>query len=233
MNILGIVPARGGSKGIPKKNIADVCGRPLIDYSISLGNLLVEQQLINRCIVSTDCEEIALVAKKYKADLPFLRPAEIAGDKSKSIDFIIHALESLEEKYDAILILQPTSPLRTFDDIRLAIKIFQDNDADSLISCYEEEYVNDYVSYQLCDVHTLSPKNLMHNKGTMRQEIKPSFVRNGSIYLTKTKYLLKTKQIISDTPYFIEMKKKHSIDVDTKDDLELLRAFIQYENWNT
>lgn len=218
MNILGIVPARGGSKGIPKKNIADVCGRPLIDYSISLGNLLVEQQLINRCIVSTDCEEIALVAKKYKADLPFLRPAEIAGDKSKSIDFIIHALESLEEKYDAILILQPTSPLRTFDDIRLAIKIFQDNDADSLISCYEEEYVNDYVSYQLCDVHKLSPKNLMHNKGTMRQEIKPSFVRNGSIYLTKTKYLLKTKQIISDTPYFIEMKKKHSIDVDTKDD---------------
>lgn len=233
MKIIGIIPARGGSKGIPQKNIIDVCGHPLISYSIKLGNKLVENKIIHRCIVSTDCKEISAISLNYGGDVPFLRPRSIAGDRSKSIEYIIHAIDFLDEDYDAVLILQPTSPLRKVHDVKKAIELINKKNIDSVISCYKEEYISEYVAYELLTDKILQPKNINHNKGVARQEIKSSFIRNGAIYLTKMSYFRKTSQIISDNPGLIEMKKKYSIDVDTFDDLDLLRAFISYENWNT
>ena len=110
--ILAIIPARGGSKAIPKKNIIDLLGKPLLYYSVKSAK---ESKYIDKVIVSTDDDEIAEIGKKLGADVPFLRPEEISGDKAKSIDAFIHAikeLEKLEEKYDYILLLQNTSPLR-------------------------------------------------------------------------------------------------------------------------
>ena len=92
MNILGIVPARGGSKGIPKKNIQLVGGIPLIAHSINFGKSLTERKIISKCVVSTDDDEIAKISKKYGGDVPFLRPKAISGDTSKSIEFVLHAI---------------------------------------------------------------------------------------------------------------------------------------------
>jgi len=227
--ILCIIPARCGSKGIKDKNIIDVCGKPLIAYSIEKALELKKHQLIDKVIVSTDCQKIADVAISYGADVPFLRPENISADTSKSIDFIIHALEFFETKgeyYDAVLLLQPTSPLRSFEQLRKAINIFRTSEAESLISCYKEEYINDLVMYKISDRNVLKPLNKLHNKGVRRQDHGDVYVRNGSIYLTKTSYLKEMKQIISDNPLLIEMSKSESINLDTMEDLIILRKML-------
>ena len=127
MKILGIIPARGGSKGIKKKNIVDCGGKPLIYWSIKMGAKLVKNKVIERCIVSTDSKEIIDIALKYNADIPFKRNKNIASDESKAIDYVLDALERLQlknEYYDAVLILQPTCPIRNYEDMVLAKNIF-------------------------------------------------------------------------------------------------------------
>ena len=223
--ILCIIPARCGSKGVKKKNIIDVCGTPLISHSIKDACEIKRQGLISRVIVSTDCDEISDVAKKHGAEVPFLRPKKLSGDSAKSIDFILHALDYFENKdedYDSVLLLQPTSPVRGFDLLKASIDVFNESEKDSLISCYKEEYVNELVMYHKDGV-LLKPLSKLHNKGVRRQEHGLSYVRNGSIYLTKSNYLIKTKQIISDTPLLIEMSKLDSINIDTLEDVEMLR----------
>ena len=223
--ILCIIPARCGSKGIRKKNIIDICGLPLIAYSIKDAYKLKQEGLISNVIVSTDCKEIADIAKKYSASVPFLRPGEFSGDSAKSIDFILHALSYFQEKgvsYDSVLLLQPTSPIRGFNVLKKAIITFQEADSDSLISCYKEEYINDLVMYHkegMC----LKPVNKLHNKGVRRQDHGVKYVRNGSIYLTNSQYLIKNKQIISDAPLMVEMSKLDSINIDTLEDVDALR----------
>lgn len=229
MNILGIIPARCGSKGIPGKNIIDVCGKPLIAYSINIGNELVTQGALSRCIVSTDCNEIANVATEYDADVPFIRPECLATDESKSIDFMLHSLEWMKKRdeiYDAVMLLQPTSPMRDVVDIIKAVNDFKSGNSNSLISCYNEEYINDLVMYKENGAGYLIPHNDDHNKGVRRQEHGATYIRNGAVYITRTSYLYRHKRIICDQPMLLEMTKKSSIDVDTMDDLEILRAVM-------
>lgn len=229
MKILGIIPARCGSKGIVGKNIIDVCGKPLIAYAIEVGNGLVAQGALSRCIVSTDCDEIANVAAEYGADVPFIRPEHLASDESKSIDFILHSLGWLEkndEIYDAVMLLQPTSPMRNIDDIKKSVNDFKSGSSNSLISCYREEYINDLVMYHENGTGYLTPHNDEHNKGVRRQDHGATYIRNGAVYITRTSYLNKHKRIICEQPMLLEMSKKDSIDVDTIDDLEILRAVM-------
>lgn len=231
MNILVIIPARGGSKGIKDKNIIDICGKPLIHYSIASALELKNANLVSKVIVSTDSEKIKNIALEHGAEVPFLRPDSISGDKAKSIDFILHAVEFYEKQnvfYDAVLLLQPTSPLRSFGILQNAVSLFSNNNADSLISCYEEEYINDLVMYKVSDDEKseLMPLNSNHNKGVRRQDHGAVYVRNGSVYLTRVDYLKNTKQIISDNPTLIEMKKSHSINLDTIEDVDLLRSYL-------
>lgn len=229
MRILAIIPARGGSKGIPRKNIADVNGKPLIAYSIEIGQQLIRDNVISRCIVSTDDEEIASVARLLGADVPFLRPAYAATDNAKSIELVKHALselEKVEEKYDAIMILQPTSPIRNAEAIDNAVARFAFGESDSLISCYREEYINNLVMYDSDGLNYLRPRNADHNKGIRRQEQSFPYIRNGALYLTRVDYLLATSRLLCDRPMLLEMRKIDSLDVDTPDDLELLRAVL-------
>ena len=226
MKILTIIPARCGSKGIENKNIIDVCGKPLIAYSIEQALLLKKNNLVDTVIVSTDCEKIASVSSQHGADVPFLRPKQIASDSSKSIDYYTHTIEFFENKgisFDAILLLQPTSPIRDYKTLLKAIEIFNNNNNNSLISVYKEEYISDLVMYNSINLNELTPLNKLHNLGVRRQDHGSVYVRNGAIYLTKISYVKKNKMIVSDFPLYIEMKKSDSINVDTMDDLIMLR----------
>lgn len=229
MKIICIIPARGGSKGIPKKNIIDVRGKPLIAYSIEPAIEAMELGLIDKVIVSTDSIEIADISKKYGAEIPFLRPDDISGDKAKSIEFIEHALsfyKNLGINYDAVLLLQPTSPLRTLEDLISALKLFIESNNDSLISAYEEEYINDLVIYKLSeDGKTSIPVNQLHNKGVRRQEHGSLYVRNGCIYISSTE-LISKGYVIGAAPLMYTMDKNKSVNVDTLEDLELLRKLL-------
>lgn len=229
MRILGIIPARGGSKGIPRKNLADVAGRPLIAYSIDTGRELLAAGRLTRCIVSTDDDEIATVARKLGADVPFMRPSEAATDTAKAIAYVNHALDTLEPldgAYDAVMLLQPTSPLRDTQAIVTAIDHFAAHKGDSLISCYREDYITDLVMYDDAGDGTLRPRNPLHNKGVRRQDQKSAWIRNGALYVTRVAYLRGTGQLICDRPMLLPMRKADSIDVDTPDDLMLLRAVV-------
>lgn len=225
MRILGLIPARGGSKGIPRKNIMDVGGKPLINYSIEAGLEAIARGDIDRLIVSTDDEEIAEIARTAGADVPFLRPAEYAKDQAKSVDVMIHAYEYCREsgeEYDAILLLQPTSPLRTAEDIHNAIEIYQNSEAKSLISVCKEENFSEYVAYHKKG-SMAQPLSNLHNKGIRRQEVEDIYIRNGAVYITDIQYMLENHFVISDMPAMYEMPKERSTNIDTIDDVEELK----------
>lgn len=227
IRILGIIPARGGSKGIPRKNLADLCGRPLVAWSITTGQALLATGALTRCIVSTDDDEIADVARRFGADVPFLRPAEAATDSAKASAYVWHALEVLEPAdgtYDAVMILQPTSPRRDELAIAQAVERFRSGQSQSMISCYQEDYINDLVMYIDRGDGSLDPKTPEHATGVRRQEHGPVMVRNGAVYLTRVDYFKATGRLVCDRPMLLRMRKIDSIDVDTPDDLELLRA---------
>ena len=228
MRILTIIPARGGSKGIPNKNIIDVKGRPLISYTIDVAKKALEAKIVAEAIISTDSELIAKVCRAEGLDVPFLRPASMSHDTAKSNEYVSHALEFFENKgahFEAVLILQPTSPLRTFEDLRKAVDSFKQSDSDSLISVYKETYVDDTVAYHLAGDY-LEPLTAEHNRGVRRQEHGEKFIRNGAIYLTSTKFFSHEKKIISGNPAYYIMPKHQSVNIDTYDDLHLVEKLI-------
>jgi CMP-N,N'-diacetyllegionaminic acid synthase len=228
MKFLVIIPARCGSKGIPFKNIVDVCGRPLVQYTIDLALQLKSSQLVDNIIVSTDCKEIAKISKKLGASVPFLRPDNISGDESKSIEYIVHTLDFFEKMdlyYDAVILLQPTSPLKTYNDLTESIKLFNNEGNDSLISTYREETINNLITYRK-DGNIARPLDEKHNQGVRRQEHGSIYIRNGAIYITKVSYIRNNQKIVSDLPLMHEMNKNNSINIDTPEDLEYLRNIL-------
>jgi CMP-N,N'-diacetyllegionaminic acid synthase len=229
MKILAIIPARCGSKGIPFKNIIDVNGKPLIQYSIDIALQLRLNNLIDDIIVSTDCNEIKEITEQSGLKVPFLRPDNISGDEAKSIEYVLNCLQYFESKniaYDAVIILQPTSPLRTYNDVKNSLNIFLENNNDSLISAYKEESINDLVLYHNKNDNVAIPFDKNHNEGIRRQDHGALYVRNGAIYITTVKYIKNDKKIISDFPLMYRMSKNSSINVDTFDDLELVRSLL-------
>lgn len=225
---LAIVPARGGSKGIKNKNILPINGKPLIQYTIDPLLDCLNNGVIDRAIVSTDSEEIASICQSLGIDVPFLRPESISGDKAKSIEFVIHTLEFFEQKgelYDAVMILQPTAPQRVASDIKSSLEIFDPQENESLISCYQEDYINDLTMY-FKEGNQAVPLNPNHNKAIRRQDHKVHYVRNGAIYITSSDYLRKEEQIISDNPLMHVMPKSRSANIDTIEDLILFEKTL-------
>jgi CMP-N,N'-diacetyllegionaminic acid synthase len=228
MKILAIIPARCGSKGIQFKNIVDICGKTLIQYTIDIALKTMLNGLIDNVIVSTDCEKIANISKKLGANVPFIRPERIAGDKAKSIDYILHALKYFKKigvDYDAVIILQPTSPLRIYSDVENAIDIFLKNINNSLISVYKEETISNFTMYHK-DNNIAIPFDNSHNNGIRRQDHGFVYIRNGAIYIAKVDYIKKKERIISDTPLMYEMSKNGSINIDNLEDLERARSLL-------
>jgi CMP-N,N'-diacetyllegionaminic acid synthase len=217
--MLAIIPARGGSKGLPGKNVKKLNGKPLIAYSIEAA---LESNAIDRVIVSTDSAEIAEIALKYGAGIPFMRPGYLAEDSSLAVDNYIYTIDRYEKecgvKVDAFCVLQPTSPLRISNDIDDAVNIFNDKKADSVISYCEEHHPVSWHKYleddgRLSDV--FSGQKLKN-----RQDIKPTYYPNGAIYVFKSS-IIKLGQYYSDKTFAYVMPRERSVDIDVLDDFKL------------
>jgi len=220
MIILAIIPARGGSKGIKDKNIAPLAGKPLIAHTIEAA---LQCNALDDVIVSTDSEKIAECATNYGVDVHALRPAWLAGDEAKSIDVIHYEVDQFEQRnqitIDAVLLLQPTTPLRTVDDIQQSIEIFETCGARSLISCYNATHVHPKIMYTLHE-DTFIPYLNNESVGLRRQEFEDVYVRNGAIYISKRDLVMNEGRVVCDAPAAYIMPRERSINIDEPFDLE-------------
>ena len=222
--IIAIIPARGGSKGIPKKNIKLLAGKPLITYSIEVA---LKSRYIDRVVVSTEDEEIAEISKNYGAEV-IGRPDELAKDESPMVEAVKHVLETLEEKEnytpEIIVLLQPTSPLRTVKTINLAIKTFYDNleGYDSLIPLYPIEG----------KIGIVKNGNYIPNYilGSRRQDIEPIYRECGTIFIFKLNLIGQDKMFGEKIFPFIIKNYRESIDIDNMEDLKQAEYFMRLKN---
>ena len=210
MKILAIIPARGGSKGIPRKNIKPLAGKPLIAWTIETA---LQAQGIDRVIVSTEDEEIALVAKKFGAEVPFMRPLDLAQDDTPGIAPVLHAIEQLSD-YDWVLLLQPTSPLRSTEDIEGIIQICRDEGAPSAVSVTQASK-HPFWMYQRDDRNRLQPLIPNRPEVTRRQDLTAAYALNGALYLARIDWLIQNQGFIGSETLGYVMPEERSVDLDT------------------
>jgi len=224
-NILAIIPARGGSKGIPRKNLRLLCGKPLIAYTIEAA---LNSKLINRVVVSTEDEEIAKVSKKYGAEV-ISRPTELAQDDTPSLPLFQHAIRYLEEVKDyrpeIIVMLQPTSPLRIVEDIDRAIEEFLKGSYHSIASVCEVEHTPHWM-YTIVG-ERLKPLIEEGQKVVRRQDDSKVYRLNGAVYVTSRDIIMKENRVLGrDTKAYI-MPLERSIDIDTELDFKLAELLMR------
>ncbi len=224
--ILAIIPARGGSKRLPGKNILDLAGKPLIAWTIEAA---LESNYIDRVIVSTDDEEIAVISKKYGADLPFIRPDILATDKATSVDVVLHTIEKIEgfgEKYDYIILLQPTSPLRCAKNIDESIELLQAKKCDSVISVCKSEHNPLWCNLIPEDGNLTNflDDNILNKRS---QDLEQYYRLNGAIYLCNIARFQKEKTFfLKKKCLAYKMKEEESVDVDNKIDFQLAEVIV-------
>ena len=219
MKVLGLIPARGGSKSIPGKNLVDLGGLPLIQWTIqaALGSSL------SRVVVSTDAQEIATVSQSLGAEVPFMRPTELSSDSALSIDVVLHALDVLAEEFDAVMMLQPTSPFRTTSDIDAAIKII--DGASSVISVVPVEGTHPARMKFIENGILIDPPFAETTENMPRQELRPMFIRNGAIYLTRTPEI-RNRTFKGSLSRALIMPKERSINIDSYFELSIARTTL-------
>ena len=225
LKVLAVVPARGGSKGLPHKNILDLAGRPLIAWTIAAAE---DSALIDRCVISTDDEEIAAVARKHGGDVPFMRPTELAGDTAETFGALEHALQQLPG-YDILVTLQPTSPLRIADDIDQALLEMQKHGAPCCISVVEPSK-SPYWSYRINDENHLVPLMDTEYSTRRRQDLPPSYVPNGAVYATRVDWLRQHRSSRCESTVPLIMPKERSIDIDSAFDLKVAELYLDSFN---
>ncbi|MBR9921795.1 MAG: acylneuraminate cytidylyltransferase family protein [Bacteroidetes bacterium] len=229
MRVLGVIPARGGSKGVPGKNIKDLGGKPLIAYTIEAAR----DSKLDRCIVSTDDDEIASISRDWGGQVPFLRPAEMATDSAKALPAIRHALEMAEKEegstYDAVMVLQPTTPFRRAADIDEAIDMLKSTNADSVISVVDVEGHHPARMKYLEDGRLIDPPFCEAVENQPRQELRPMYLRNGVIYLTRKTVLLEGTFKGKDCRAMV-MDSKRSINIDTPLDFQMAEFLVDKIN---
>lgn len=217
--ILAMIPARGGSKGIKDKNITPLAGKPLITYTIEAA---LQSRYIDRVVVSTDSEKIAEVARAAGADVPFLRPAELASDTAKSIDAVLHCIEFVGD-YTIFVLLQPTSPLRTAEDIDAAIETFILHGEKGLCSVNE---IGDHpiLTRTMDGEGVLQP--LLNTNSTVRRQDMPVFYHvNGAIYINRIDEINRDTSF-NDNPVGYVMPRERSVDIDTVEDLKIAEIYL-------
>lgn len=231
--MLGLVTARGGSRAIRRKNIRLVAGKPLVAWTIQAA---LDCRSLNRVVVSTDDAEIEEVCLKWGAEVPFRRPVELAQDNSPHVDVIAHAVEWLmtNEDYcpDYIVLLQPTSPLRTAQDIDGAVALALQRNADCVVGVSESP-AHPYLNKRITEEGKLvdfvdTPKGYLP-----RQSFPPAYIVNGAIYLARRDVLLRERTWYTSRTYPYIMSPEHSLDVDTSWDLYLADLMLRDEFQNT
>tara|TARA_R100000935_G_scaffold43936_1_gene66610 strand:- start:163 stop:852 length:690 start_codon:yes stop_codon:yes gene_type:complete len=225
MTNIAIIPARGGSKRLPGKNVKSLAGKPLIAWTIEAA---LQSKVFDHVFVSTDCDEIAKVAKSFGAQVPFLRPAEIATDTATTNDVVTHLVEWFEEEHTkevtTVSILQPTSPLRNAQHIQEAFELMKDKHAKAVISVCELEHPIQFCNKLALDGSMdgfIDPKNIQRT-----QDLEPYYRLNGAIYFLSREYVSRLNELYSEGTYSYVMTSQLSVDIDTKEDFTLANFFI-------
>tara|TARA_Y100001958_G_C21072302_1_gene431394 strand:+ start:9 stop:716 length:708 start_codon:yes stop_codon:yes gene_type:complete len=227
--ILSIITARGGSKGLPGKNVIKILGKPLISWTI---NHALNSKYIDRLIVSTDDKKIANVSKKYGADVPFMRPSHLAEDESSSIDVVLHAIDWLEnnnEFYDYIILLEPTSPLRETSDIDNSLeKLINTDNAESIVSvCKPESSHPDFIiSLENGFIKKYYGKGFSHKR---RQDLDDVFYYEGTFYTSKVSTLKSKKSFYHKNTLGYEVPRWKSFEVDEEIDLKIIESILKFK----
>jgi|TARA_Y100000310_G_scaffold214702_1_gene215649 N-acylneuraminate cytidylyltransferase/CMP-N,N'-diacetyllegionaminic acid synthase len=227
MNILCVITARGGSKGIPGKNIKDLGGKPLIAYSIEQAK---KSKLITHSIVSTDDKEIAEVSKKHGGEVPFMRPSELAEDDTPHLPVMRHAVSFMEEKlgiiFDYIVIFQPTSPFRTVEDIDCTIQKLVDTKANSAVSVCEVETKYHPMKMKKLEGDKVLPY-FIPESSTLRQELPKAYKRSSAVYAMDRTHLMEGESLYGDHIVGHIVPANRSIDIDVPFDWTLAEYMLE------
>ena len=224
--VLAVIPARGGSERIPKKNILNLAGKPLISWTIEAA---LSSEYIDDVVVSTDDNEILIIAKKYGAKVPFIRPDKFSSNHASSISVVLHAIEffqKVNERYDYIVLLQPTSPLRTVKNIDESIELLQQKKCDAIVSVCNVDH-----SPLWCNTipSSGSLSNFLDDQvlNSRSQDLESYFRLNGAIYLCKIERILNEKTFfIKDNIYSYKMNRENSIDIDEMIDFNIAEMLM-------
>ncbi len=222
MKILAVITARAGSKGIPGKNIKPLGGKPLIAYTI---NVAKQSKLITDLIVSTDGEDIAKVSREYGAEVPFIRPPELAADNTPHAPVMRHAIEFMEKEksitYDYAVILQPTSPFRTVEDIDETLKKLIGSGAESAVTLVD---VGDFhpVKAKKLEGDRVLPFFMPEPEGVRRQDLPKAYRRSGAVYAMKRDLLMKENKIYGEHIVGHVVPEDRSVDINSP--IDWLRA---------
>jgi len=215
--LLGIIPARGGSKGVPRKNIRLVRGKPLIAWTIEQAR---KSKFLDRIVLSSDDAETMQIATTYGCEVPFRRPPELAEDDTPGIAPVLHAIENLPG-YDYVVLLQPTSPLRSAEDIDNCISLCVERVAPACVSvtrCAENPYLMFWREQGL----RLSPLFAEGSRIACRQQLPDAFRINGAVYVARSQWLQETRSFVTSETIGYEMPADRSVDIDTEADLRLV-----------
>lgn len=208
--ILGIIPARGGSKGVPRKNIRNLAGKPLIAWTIETAK---ESRYIDTCIVSTEDEEIKTVSEAWGGYCPFLRPEDLAQDDTPSVDVVLHVIDEMPD-YDYIVLLQTTSPLRSTEDIDECIKFCFQHESKSCVSVTEAERSPFYMYKIDEDAVMHSILDVDYDSMYQRQKLPKVYQLNGAVYVVDVNFVRKYKRLLGCgmTGYIMPQERSHDID---------------------
>ena len=219
--VLALITARGGSKGLPRKNVLEAGGKPLIAWTIEAA---LNSRSVSQVILSSDDDEIIDIAQRWGCSVPFRRPSHLATDTATSIDVVMHALDEVTG-FDYVILLQPTSPLRTSVDIDAAFARLESEAAQSCVSVSQAGQ-SPYWMYNLDDrgrLRSLFPSSAIIER---RQDLPAVYSLNGAIYIARIDWLRKTKTFVTTESVAYVMNQRNSLDIDTLDDFEALRSRI-------
>lgn len=221
--ILGIIPARGGSKGVPRKNLRPLAGKPLIAWTIEAAQ---GSSLLDRVILSSEDEEIMETARQHGLDVPFKRPPELARDDTPGILPVLHALEMLSsENYTHVVLLQPTSPLRNSEDIDGAIRLCIDRAAPSCVGVCETPHPPWWM-FGMNEEKKLSPIMAAKDIPSRRQDAPKTYQLNGAVYVAETRFIKSNKGFIGPESLGFAMPAERSLDIDSELDLALAESLL-------
>jgi CMP-N-acetylneuraminic acid synthetase len=221
--VLAVIPARGGSKEVPRKNIRDLGGKPLLAWTIEAAQ---GARYIDRVVLSSEDPEIIDIARKWGCEVPFVRPAVLSGDEIPAVDPALHAV-SILPGYDYLVLLQPTSPLRRSADIDGCIELCQQLGARSCVSVTKPDK-HPFLMYTLDSGGGMHPL-LNRNVTARRQDLPVVYALNGSIYVCETTHLVATRSFVDEQSVAYVMDRQFSVDIDSELDFTLADALIQQQ----
>ena len=228
--ILAIIPARSGSKGLPGKNLKPLLGKPLVTWSIEAASL---SPSIDSIVLSTDDQKIANIGEKIGARVPFVRPLDLSGDTASSIDVVLHALDFLEtagEKFDIVVLLEPTSPQRDWGDIEQALDLLIKSGASSVVGVTQAQESHPDFMYRLQGDLKLEPFiKKVGSAHIRRQDIEPLYYLEGSIYISFVHILRKRRSFYHEDTVGYEVPKWKSFEIDDLDDFIMIEALLKHK----